>query len=58
MLDAEIEAGDFRTVGRWLDARIWSRGSLLETKDLLKEATGQSLDPGFFRAHLERRYLA
>lgn len=57
-LDAQIEAGDFGAIGRWLEARIWSQGSLLETEDLLRQATGTGLDPGHFRAHLEQRYPA
>lgn len=57
-LDAEIEAGDFSAIGRWLHARIWSQGSLLETEDLLREATGAALDSGCFLAHLQRRYAS
>lgn len=56
-LDSEIERGDFSAMRQWLEARVWSRGSYLETADLLQEATGSELDAGFFRRHLERRYL-
>ncbi len=56
-LDDEVRQGRFENIGAWLERRIWSRGSQLTTPDLLEEATGQALDPQYFKAHLQRRYL-
>ncbi|MEC9241347.1 MAG: hypothetical protein VYA48_01710 [Gemmatimonadota bacterium] len=42
----------------WLRREIHSRGQLLNAEDLLMEVTGERLDARFFKAHLERRYLA
>ena len=33
------------------------QGSRLGFQDLLREATGQALDPAFFEMHLSTRYL-
>lgn len=41
----------------WLDEKIWSKGCLLETDELIRSATGQSLDPNFLQRHLQQRYL-
>ncbi len=57
-LDQHIRDGDFAPLTRWLRENIWSQGSLLETDELLKQATGESLNPDWLRRHLERRYLA
>ncbi len=40
----------------WLKANIWQRASLLDTDQLLINATGEPLNPEYFRRHLERRY--
>ncbi len=57
-LDACIAAGDLKPVFEWLRANIWSQGSLWETPELVQRASGAALDPKYFRAHLETRYLA
>nr|WP_232504308.1 hypothetical protein [Shewanella benthica] len=36
---------------------MWSQGCLLTTEELVKHATGETLNPKFFRRHLEQRYL-
>ena len=57
-LGQQIEAGEFRSLIEWLRREIHSRGQLLNAEDLLMEVTGERLDARFFKAHLERRYLA
>ncbi len=51
-----IARGDFRPLLSWLRANVHSKGSLLETDELLTEATGRPLDAEVFKAHLKRRY--
>lgn len=53
----EIAQGNFANVNAFLREKIWSKASLLETADLLREATGKPLDPSDFKRHLELRYL-
>jgi carboxypeptidase Taq len=56
-LDARIAAGDLAPVFGWLHDRIWSQGSRWTTDELTVRASGETLNPAHFRAHLERRYL-
>ncbi len=56
-LCTQIAGGQFDALNDWLRARIWSRGSLLETPDLIIEATGAPLSAGAFKRHLTARYL-
>ena len=57
-LEQQIEAGEFRSLIEWLRREIHGRGQLLSAEELLLEVTGERLDARFFKAHLERRYLA
>jgi carboxypeptidase Taq len=41
----------------WLNARIWSQASRYETPELVKRASGETLNPAHFKAHLSSRYL-
>jgi carboxypeptidase Taq len=55
-LDARIAAGDLAPVFNWLREHIWSQASLWETPELVRKASGEALNPGHFRKHLEGRY--
>jgi len=57
-LDARIAAGDLECVFDWLRRNIWLQGSRLETPDLVRAASGETLNPAHFKAHLRARYLA
>eukprot|EP00760_Papus_ankaliazontas_P014942 PhM_4_TR16189/c0_g1_i1/m.14012/K01299/E3.4.17.19; carboxypeptidase Taq len=57
-LDDKVERGDFTEVFAYLKENIWSRGSILETEDLIVQATGEPLNPKYYVDHLEKRYLA
>ena len=55
-LDARIGAGDLTPVFDWLRHNIWSQASLWTTDELARRASGETLNPAHFRAHLESRY--
>jgi len=57
LIDDEIRRGEFTTIGAWLGERIWTRGSEVSLDTLLREATGEGLNPQRFTAHLQQRYL-
>ena len=57
-LDARISAGDLAPVFGWLDRQIWQQASRWTTDELASRASGEVLNPAFYRAHLEARYLA
>jgi carboxypeptidase Taq len=52
-----IARGDFTPLLGWLREKVHSKGSLLSTDDLLRQATGRPLDPAIFKQHLRSRYL-
>ncbi|MEO7245948.1 MAG: carboxypeptidase M32, partial [Rubrivivax sp.] len=56
-LDAGLAAGDLVPVFDWLRDNIWQQGSRWTTDELAQRASGESLNPAHFRAHLESRYL-
>jgi carboxypeptidase Taq len=56
-LDQRIVNGELTPVFDWLNARIWSQASRYETPELVKRASGETLNPAHFKAHLSSRYL-
>ena len=56
--DAGIARGDFEPMFGWLRNNIWMQASRWSTDELTQRATGEVLNPAFFKAHLEARYLA
>ncbi len=55
-LDARIGAGDLAPVFDWLHTQIWSQASIWTTDELARRASGETLNPSHFRAHLQARY--
>jgi carboxypeptidase Taq len=53
----EISQGNFDPLYTWLTENIYNFGSLYETPELIKRATGKPLDPAIFKHHLTQRYL-
>ncbi|WP_293762468.1 carboxypeptidase M32 [uncultured Aquitalea sp.] len=56
-LDADIAAGRLDPVFDWLKENVWTQASFLETAELVRQATGEALNPAHYRAHLQSRYL-
>ncbi len=56
-LNDQLAAGDFAPLMAWLREAVHSQGSKISGETLLQSATGRSLDPEVFKAHLTRRYL-
>ncbi|MFC0338020.1 carboxypeptidase Taq [Kushneria avicenniae] len=56
-LDARIAEGDPSLLLEWLRTHIWQQGSLLETSELIRQATGEALNPEYYRRHLRERYV-
>ncbi len=56
-ISAGLASGDFSRLLAWLRPNIHEKASLLTSKQLVESATGKSLDPEIFTAHLRRRYL-
>ena len=56
-LDQRIASGELTSVFDWLNANIWSQASRYETPELVQRASGETLNPTHFKAHLTGRYL-
>ena len=56
-VNSVIESGDLSPIFTWLESNIWSKGSLLNTDDLVRSATGETLNAQYFKDHLRSRYL-
>jgi carboxypeptidase Taq len=57
-VERRVAAGDLSDVFNWLDTHVWSQASRWPTDELVQRATGEPLNAGHFRRHLEARYLA
>ncbi|HHQ4310843.1 TPA: carboxypeptidase M32 [Serratia fonticola] len=56
-LSEDIAAGNLTELFHWLQQNIWRHASRYPTDTLITNATGKTLDPSYFRQHLESRYL-
>ncbi|MFB9134029.1 carboxypeptidase M32 [Vibrio olivae] len=56
-VDGAIESGELSPIFNWLSSNIWQKGSLLNTDNLVEQATGEKLNASFFKQHLMSRYL-
>jgi carboxypeptidase Taq len=57
-LGSSIRKGDFRPLFEWLGKNVHSLGSKYSSPDLLKHATGKTLDASVYKKHLKQRYLS
>jgi carboxypeptidase Taq len=53
-----IEKGNFKPLVAWLQANVHSQGARLTADELIKQATGKTLDAEVYKTHLKNRYLA
>jgi carboxypeptidase Taq len=56
-LDARIAAGDLAAVFDWLRDKHLDQASRWTTDELARRASGETLNPAHFKAHLQSRYL-
>lgn len=56
-LDQQLKIGNLTPLHQWLRGHIWSQGSLCTTNELLVNATGEPLNPRYFKEHVEQKYL-
>jgi carboxypeptidase Taq len=56
-LEAQIARGDFSLLNALLRERIWSKASLLETDELIAQATGGPLGTEAFLGHVQGRCM-
>jgi len=56
-VDSVIKSGDLTPIFKWLSENIWSKGSLFTTDELVKQATGETLNSSYLKKHHSDRYL-
>ncbi|CEO39251.1 carboxypeptidase M32 [Photobacterium kishitanii] len=52
-----VTQGNLAPIFEWLHENIWNKGSTLSTDKLVEQATGETLNPEYFKKHLMERYL-
>lgn len=55
-LENWIREGRFQSIRKWLGQKIHVKGKLLSTEALMKEVTGETLNPSYFIAYLKNKY--
>ncbi|MCW8418227.1 carboxypeptidase M32 [Fluoribacter dumoffii] len=53
----QLKRGDLMPLLHWLRENIHQKGKLLSYQELLRQATGETLNPNYFFAHIKERYL-
>ncbi|ARV27200.1 carboxypeptidase Taq (M32) metallopeptidase family protein [Vibrio anguillarum] len=56
-VDSVIKSGNLTPIFNWLSDNVWNKASLFTTDELVKAATGETLNPVHFQTHLKNRYL-
>ncbi len=54
----ELSHGNFTSLYKWLIENVHSKASSISFDQLMREATGESLDPNYFIAHIKQKYLS
>jgi carboxypeptidase Taq len=57
-LDASLAQGNLAPLTAWLTTNIHQHGARLGFNELLRQATGEPLNPAAFETHLTSRYLS
>ncbi len=52
-----LAGGDVRFIRQWLKQTIWSKGSTMDSQEIIRLATGESTNPDYFLRHIRERYL-
>jgi carboxypeptidase Taq len=56
-MPAQLRSGDFTHIHRWLQDKIYTKGRLKRTNDLLTDITGEPLTYNPLVKHIKNRYL-
>ena len=53
----KLEKGDSSTIGNWLKEHIHQYGQTYSAREMLKKATGEELNTGYYIEYLKEKYL-
>ena len=54
---SRLGSGEVGFIRDWLEKNVWRKGSLVDTQEILRTATGEATNPEHFLAHLRARYF-
>lgn len=55
--EERLASGEVGFIRNWLLENIWSKGSTMDSQDIISAATGEGTHPKYFLKHLRSRYL-
>lgn len=55
-LEIKIASGDMKTLKEWLTEKIFKYGRTRSTEEIIKEVTGEGLNPKYFIQHIKEKY--
>lgn len=55
-LNELVGRGEFATINRWLGEHIFRYGACYSTRELLERATGESLEPNYYKDYLRKKF--
>ncbi len=53
----QLARGDVHFIRSFLEQAIWSKGSTMDSQDIIRLATGETTNPDYFLRHIRQRYL-
>lgn len=53
----QIKQGDFKSLLIWLRENVHQKAKLFSYQELVRQATGEELNPEYYLAHIKERYL-
>ena len=56
-VNKKIKTGNFKVITKWLNEKIHVHGNKFSVDEILLKASGQKLNPIFYKNHLKNRYL-
>ncbi|ABR30395.1 peptidase M32 [Thermosipho melanesiensis] len=55
-IEEKIQSGQFDEILSWLRNKIHSKGKVLEPNELIKEISGEELNPNYFVSYIKEKY--
>lgn len=55
-VDGALERGDLKTIKEWLNTNIHRYGKLKDTEEIIKNLTGEELNPKYYIEYLKNKY--
>ncbi len=56
--EAKMLTGDYSFINQWLKENVWTHGRRYTPNELMKQATGEELNPKYFVSYLKEKYGA